>query len=91
MLQAKNDNIAAIDALQQAVALADLWLVRYHLGLAYFNADHYAESVSEFTLCKERLGEAYSIFLDDTPTFRYTTELDDWLVRAREKMTAQHN
>ena len=91
LLQAKNDNIAAIDALQQAVALADLWLVRYHLGLAYFNAGHYAESVSEFTLCKERLGEAYSIFLDDTPTFRYTAELDDWLVRAREKMIAQRN
>ena len=88
LLQAEDKNIAAIEALQEAVALADLWLVRFYLGQAYYAAGHYAESVSEFTLCKERLGEAYSIFLDDTPTFRYTAELDDWLQRARNAMTA---
>ena len=90
LLQAKGENIAAIESLQEAVGLADLWLVRYYLGQAYFNGEHYAEAVSEFFSCKERLGEAYSLFLDDTPTFRYTVELDDWLKRARANMTSMH-
>ena len=89
LLQAENKNIAAVESLQEAVELADLWLVRFYLGQAYFNAGHYAEAESEFTLCKERLGEAYSVFLDDTPTFRYTATLDEWLQRARDAMTAQ--
>ena len=89
LLQAEDKNIAAVEALQEAVALADLWLVRFYLGQAYFAAGHYAEAESEFTLCKERLGEAYSVFLDDTPTFRYTATLDEWLQRARSAMTAQ--
>lgn len=91
LLRGEDKNIAAIELLQEAVELADLWLVRFYLGQAYFGADHYAEAVSEFTLCKERRGEAYSVFLDDTPTFRYTAELDDWLNRARARMTSLHN
>ena len=91
VLQADDKNIVAVEALQEAVGLADLWLVRFYLGQAYFAAGHYAEAESEFTLCKERLGEAYSVFLDDTPTFRYTAELDDWLSRARANMTSLHN
>lgn len=90
LLQARGENIAAIESLQEAIALADLWLIRFYLGQAYFAVGHYAEAVSEFTLCKERLGEAYSLFLDDTPTFRYVAELDDWLTRARESMTARN-
>jgi tetratricopeptide (TPR) repeat protein len=88
--QAKGENIVAIERLQEALALADLWLIRYYLGQFYFQADHYAEAVAEFTLCNERLGEAYSVFLNDTPTFRYTADLAAWLARANEQMTAQH-
>jgi len=89
LLQSEDNRIAAIELLQEAVKLADLWLVRFYLGQAYFTAGHYAEAVSEFVNGKERLGEAYSLFLDDTPTYRYTAELDDWLQRARDAMTAQ--
>lgn len=84
------DNVAAVDELRAGLALADVWLIRFHLGNAYAGAGHYAEAVDEFTLCKERLGEAYSLFLDDTPTFRYTAELDSRLSQASESMTAQH-
>ena len=90
LLQTKNENVAAIESLQDALGLADLWLIRLNLGKAYFSADHFAEAESEFTICGNRLGEAYSLFLDDTPTFRYTAELDGWLGRARQNMTAQH-
>jgi tetratricopeptide (TPR) repeat protein len=84
------DNVAAVEELRAGLALADVWLIRFHLGNAYAGAGHYAEAVDEFTLCKERLGEAYSLFLDDTPTFRYTEELDSRLSQATESMTAQH-
>lgn len=91
LLQANGDNIAAIDELQAAVELADVWLIRFYLGAAYVKAEHFAEAVAEFTTCKERLGEAYSLFLNDTPTFRYTAGLEEWSVRARDNMTAQAN
>jgi tetratricopeptide (TPR) repeat protein len=88
-LEAGGDNIAAIESLRQAVALADLWLARFYLGQTYFKAGYYAEAASEFASCKERLGEGYSLFLDDTPTYRYTAGLDDQLVQARTKLTQQ--
>ncbi len=82
------DNIAAVEGLQEALNLADLWLVRFYLGKAYASAGYYTEAFSEFTACKERLGEAYSLFLDDTPTFRYTSGLDDLLNDTKKKMTS---
>ncbi|MFT4938360.1 MAG: tetratricopeptide (TPR) repeat protein [Paraglaciecola sp.] len=85
----EGEKITPIETLQEALALEDIWLVRFYLGQAYFNAGHYAEAVSEFMNCGKRLGEAYSLFLDDTPTFRFTAKLNDWLNRARDNMTAQ--
>jgi tetratricopeptide (TPR) repeat protein/tRNA A-37 threonylcarbamoyl transferase component Bud32 len=76
--------VVALDALNAAQKLADLWLVRYALGLAYFHHGHYPEAVSEFEKCRERLGEATSVFLDDLPTFHYYATLPYWLGRARE-------
>ena len=81
-----DDNIAAVEGLQEAVKLADLWLIRFYLGKAYSKAGYYTEALIEFTSCKERLGEAYSLFLDDTPTFRYTSELETELSTAKESM-----
>ena len=74
----------AIDALNAAQKLADLWLVRYALGLAYFQRGAYPEAHSEFEKCRERRGEATALFLDDLPTFRYYATLPYWLGRARE-------
>ena len=43
---------AAIDALNAAQKMADLWLVRYTLGLAYFERGDYPEAASEFAKCQ---------------------------------------
>jgi tetratricopeptide (TPR) repeat protein/tRNA A-37 threonylcarbamoyl transferase component Bud32 len=75
---------AAIDALNAAQRLADLWLVRFILGLAYFQRGDYLEAASEFEKCRARRGEATALFLDDSPTFRYYATLPYWLGRARE-------
>jgi hypothetical protein len=90
LLSSGGDNVAAVEELRAGLALADVWLIRFHLGIAYADAGHYAEAVDEFTLCQERLGEAFSLFLDDTPTFRYTAELERRLSDASAGMTAQH-
>jgi len=81
---ASKQYVTAIDALNSAQKLADLWLVRYALGLAYFNDGHFPEAVSEFEKCRGRRGEATSVFLDDLPTFHYYATLPYWLGRARE-------
>jgi hypothetical protein len=75
---------AAIDALHAAQRLADLWLVRLTLGLAYFQRGDNPEAVSEFAKGAERRGEATAIYLDDLPTFRHYASLPYWLGRARE-------
>jgi tetratricopeptide (TPR) repeat protein/tRNA A-37 threonylcarbamoyl transferase component Bud32 len=75
---------AAIDALHAAQKLADLWLVRFTLGLAYFQRGDYPEAVSEFAKARERRGEATAIYLDDLPTFRHYASLPYWFGRARE-------
>ena len=74
----------ALDALNAARKLADLWLVRYVSGLVYFDRGEYLEASSEFTKCQERRGEATAVFLDDLPTFRYYALVPYWLGRARE-------
>jgi tetratricopeptide (TPR) repeat protein len=76
--------VEAVDELNAAQKHADVWLVRYALGLAYFQGGHYPEAISEFEKCRERRGEAMAVFLDDLPTVRYYPPLLYWLGRARE-------
>jgi tetratricopeptide (TPR) repeat protein len=76
----------AIAASQDARRHADLWLVRFVLGLSYFQAEHYAEALSEFEACLKRRGEASAIFFDDQPTFRYLATLPYWLGRSQEAL-----
>jgi tetratricopeptide (TPR) repeat protein len=75
---------AAIDTLNAAQKLADLWLGRFTLGIAYFQRGDYPEAASEFAKCVDRRGEATALFLDDSPTFRYFAPVPYWLGRARE-------
>jgi tetratricopeptide (TPR) repeat protein/tRNA A-37 threonylcarbamoyl transferase component Bud32 len=75
---------SAIDALNAAQKLANLWLVRYTLGHAYFQQGDYQTAVSEFAECQRRRGEATAVFLDDSPTFRYYADVPYWLGRSRE-------
>jgi tetratricopeptide (TPR) repeat protein len=60
----------AMESFQQAEKLADTWLGRFDLGLAYLEAGAFTEADSEFELCLKRRGEAASVFLDEEPTFR---------------------
>ena len=74
----------AVEAFSGAVKLADLWLARFALGVAYVQADHFAEGLRELEACQNRRGEATAVFLDDVPTFRYLSVLPYWLARAQE-------
>lgn len=76
--------VEAIDALNTSRGFADLWLVRYMLGRAYVEAENYAGAIAELEACQKRIGEASDIFLDDSPTFRYTAPLKYWLARAQD-------
>lgn len=85
----QGDTIKAIDALTAGIVFADLWLLRFYLGRAYFEAGYFAEALDEFVACIERRGEATSVFLDDLPTFRYVATLPYWLGRAQEELGMQ--
>ncbi|HKH96991.1 MAG TPA: tetratricopeptide repeat protein, partial [Beijerinckiaceae bacterium] len=75
---------AAFDAFKAGQKLADLWLIHFELGLAYFNHRDFPEAVSEFEKCRDRRGEATAVFLDDMPTVHYYAPVPYWLGRARE-------
>jgi tetratricopeptide (TPR) repeat protein len=83
---AHHRRVDAIQAFVDARKLADLWLVRFDLGIAYLDAGQYAEALSEFELAAKRRGEAAALLLDDRPTFRYAATLPYWLGRAQEEL-----
>ena len=74
----------AADLLMQARGLADLWLGRFDLGVAYVQANAFAEAITELEACQKRRGEATALFLDDRPTIRYFAPITYWLGRAQE-------
>src|SRR4029078_11110861 len=74
----------ATDLLTQARALSDVWLGRFDLGIAYLQAGHFSEAVSELEACEKRRGEATALFFDDVPTLRYLATLPYWIGRAQE-------
>ena len=69
----------AIDLLTQARPLADVWLGRFDLGVAYLQADAYAEALPELEACQKRRGEATALFFDERPTVRYLATLPYWM------------
>ena len=81
--------VDALNELNEAQRLADLWIVRYLKGVAYVEARAYAEALSELTLCEKRRGEATAVFLDDIPTYRYLVPLNYWLGRAHQGLGAR--
>ncbi len=67
----------------------DLWLVRFYRAVAYLstgNKDGPPLAASDLEKCEQRIGEATAVFLDDTPSFRYTVPLQYWRGRQREGM-----
>jgi serine/threonine protein kinase/tetratricopeptide (TPR) repeat protein len=84
------DYARAIDLLKAALARQDLWLGRFVLGRAYFEAGagHEAEALDEWEKCLSRRGEAMDLFFADSPTTRYLPQLYYWLGRARQSAGA---
>ncbi len=81
--------VDAIEAFSAGIKLADLWLLRFALGVAYVQANQFPEALSELEACQKRRGEATAIFLDDVPTYRYLAPLPYWLGRAHEGVGAR--
>ena len=79
-------NLQAIEELTAAVDLADLWLVRFNRGRAYFEAGYFVEALDEFTVARDRHGEATAVFLDDLPSYRYMATLPYWQGRAQAEL-----
>ena len=75
---AQGNTVEAVDTLNAALELSDLWLIRLQLGKAYLQAGYAAEAMAEFEAVTSRRGEASAVFLDDVPTFRYLVELPYW-------------
>jgi tetratricopeptide (TPR) repeat protein len=80
---AAGNTVNAVDTLNAALELSDLWLIRLQLGKAYLQAGYAAEAMAEFEAVKSRRGEASAIFLNDVPTFRYLAELPYWTALAQ--------
>ncbi len=88
---AAGDAVAALDSISSGVELADLWLLRFHRGIAYLEAGYAAEALDEFTACFERRGEASALFLDDLPTWHYMATLPYWQGRAQQELGMLHD
>ena len=78
----------AVDVLQEAQKLADLWLIRFTRGIAYIEAGAFPEALADLSACEKRRGEATAVFLDDVPTYRYMVPLSYWLGRAHQGIGA---
>jgi tetratricopeptide (TPR) repeat protein len=83
----QGEAVRAIEDLRAIVAATDLWLARFVLGTAYMQSARYSDAISEFDVCGTRRGEATMLFMDDVPTIRYLSLLDDWTARARAGQT----
>lgn len=80
------DALTAIDEITKALSIADLWLLRFHLGRAYFEGGFFVEALDEFTAAANRHGEATAVFLDDLPTYHYTATVPYWTGRAQAEL-----
>jgi len=80
------NHVQAIEQLTGALEIADLWLLRFHLGRAYFEAGYFVEAVDELTAARQRQGEATALFLDDLPTYHHAATLPYWLGRAQAEL-----
>jgi tetratricopeptide (TPR) repeat protein len=74
----------ALKLFEEGQKLADTWLGRFDLGLAYLAANQFAEAYSELELCLKRRGEATALFLDDIPSYHYFPPVYYYLGRAQE-------
>lgn len=86
--QSRSNFLGAIDASKAAIELADLWLGRYVLGNSYLDAGYAVEAYGEFQICKDRIGEGLSVYLDDRPTLRMIGKLETSIAATDELLRA---
>jgi tetratricopeptide (TPR) repeat protein len=77
--------VEAVDLFRAAQKLADLWLTRYLLGVAYVQAGA-DEALSELDTAQKRRGEGAVMFLEESPTLHYLAPLSYWHARAQDKV-----
>ncbi len=82
-LLAQGEIVPAVDELNKAIELADLWRARLAKGKAYLKAGYHAEALADFEACLERRGEATVILLDDQPSINHIPELYYWMAQAQ--------
>jgi tetratricopeptide (TPR) repeat protein len=77
---------AAIAEYRTGLSIADVWLLRRELGIAYVltGQEQSPAALAELEACLKRRGEAMAAFLDDVPTARYLPPVHYWLGRAQE-------
>jgi tetratricopeptide (TPR) repeat protein len=83
-LEAEGNSTLAIIELREAIAIADLWLIRLQIGKVYLRAGNAPAALDEFNNLGLRNGEASAVFLDHYPTFRVLSELPYWWGRVQE-------
>jgi tetratricopeptide (TPR) repeat protein len=74
----------AIQLIDEAKNLADLWLTHFDLGIAYLDAGAFPEADSELDRCVKRRGEILELFQDDMPTYSYLPPVYYFQGRVRE-------
>ena len=77
--------VEAVDHFRAAQKLADLWLTRYLLGVAYVEAGA-DEALSELDTAQKRRGEGAVMFLEESPTLHYLAPLAYWHARAQDNV-----
>jgi eukaryotic-like serine/threonine-protein kinase len=78
--------VTASEAFLAAQKLVDVWWARLDLGIAYVEAEHYAEALGELERCQQRRGETTAILMDDLPSIRYLAPVPYWTARAQEPL-----
>ena len=79
----------AVERFSRGIAIADLWLLRYWRGIAYFESGAFVEALDEFKKSEDRRGEASAAFLDGKPTWHLTALLPYWSGRAQSELGMQ--
>ena len=74
----------AITLFQEAGKLVDTWLGHLDLAQAYLAAGAFTEASSELDNCRNRIGEATAVFLDDIPSFHYFPPVYYFVGRVQE-------
>ncbi|MBA7608359.1 hypothetical protein ES703_15536 [subsurface metagenome] len=74
----------AIELFNQAQEILDTWLGRFSLGKVYLDIEAYPDARKELDSCRERHGEAASVFFNDLPSIHYLPLIHYYLGRAQE-------